>query len=35
VHGGVFTAVIETVPTTDAYLAVKYKSQLAVGLKTT
>jgi 1,4-dihydroxy-2-naphthoyl-CoA hydrolase len=32
VHGGVFTAVIETVATTGAYLAVKDRGQLAVGV---
>ncbi len=32
VHGGVFTAIIETVATTGAYLAVKDRGQLAVGL---
>lgn len=32
VHGGVFTAVIETVATTGAYLAVKDRDQLAVGV---
>lgn len=32
VHGGVFTAVIETVATTGAYTAVKDRDQLAVGV---
>ncbi len=32
VHGGVFTAVIETVATTGAYQAVKDRGQLAVGV---
>jgi 1,4-dihydroxy-2-naphthoyl-CoA hydrolase len=32
VHGGVFTAVIETVATTGAYQAVKDQGQLAVGV---
>jgi 1,4-dihydroxy-2-naphthoyl-CoA hydrolase len=32
VHGGVFTAVIETVATTGAYLAVEDRGQLAVGV---
>ena len=32
VHGGVFTAVIETVATTGAYQAVKDRDQLAVGV---
>lgn len=32
VHGGVFTAVIETVASTGAYLAVKDRGQLAVGV---
>ena len=32
VHGGVFTAVIETVSTTGAYLAVEDRVQLAVGV---
>jgi 1,4-dihydroxy-2-naphthoyl-CoA hydrolase len=32
VHGGVFTAVIETVATTGAYSAVKDRGQLAVGV---
>ena len=32
VHGGVFTAVIETVATTGAYQAVKDRNQLAVGV---
>ncbi len=32
VHGGVFTAVIETVVTTGAYSAVKDRGQLAVGV---
>ena len=32
VHGGVFTAVVETVTTTGAYQAVKDQGQLAVGL---
>jgi uncharacterized protein (TIGR00369 family) len=32
VHGGVFTAVIETVATTGAYEAVKDQGQLAVGI---
>jgi uncharacterized protein (TIGR00369 family) len=32
VHGGVFVAVIETVATTGAYLAVKDQGQLAVGV---
>lgn len=32
VHGGVFTAVIETVATTGAYTAVKDNGQLAVGV---
>jgi uncharacterized protein (TIGR00369 family) len=32
VHGGVFTAVIETAATTGAYQAVKDRGQLAVGV---
>ena len=32
VHGGVFTAVIETVATTGAYQAVEDRGQLAVGV---
>jgi 1,4-dihydroxy-2-naphthoyl-CoA hydrolase len=32
VHGGVFTAVIETFATTGAYQAVKDRGQLAVGV---
>jgi 1,4-dihydroxy-2-naphthoyl-CoA hydrolase len=32
VHGGVFTAVIETFATVGAYLAVKDRGQLAVGV---
>lgn len=32
VHGGVFTAVIETLATTGAYTAVKDRGQLAVGV---
>jgi 1,4-dihydroxy-2-naphthoyl-CoA hydrolase len=32
VHGGVFTAVIETLATTGAYQAVKDRGQLAVGV---
>jgi 1,4-dihydroxy-2-naphthoyl-CoA hydrolase len=32
VHGGVFTAVIETVATTGAFEAVKDRGQLAVGV---
>jgi 1,4-dihydroxy-2-naphthoyl-CoA hydrolase len=32
VHGGVFTAVIDTVATTGAYQAVKDRGQLAVGV---
>ena len=32
VHGGVFTAVIETVATTGAYQAVKDQGQLGVGV---
>jgi 1,4-dihydroxy-2-naphthoyl-CoA hydrolase len=32
VHGGVFTAVIETVATTGAYQAVRDRGQLAVGV---
>ncbi len=32
VHGGVFTAVIETVATTGAYQAVKDQGQLGVGI---
>jgi 1,4-dihydroxy-2-naphthoyl-CoA hydrolase len=32
VHGGVFTAVIETVATTGAYQSVKDRGQLAVGV---
>ena len=32
VHGGVFTAAIETVATTGAYQAVKDRGQLAVGV---
>jgi len=32
VHGGVFTAVIETVATTGAYQVVKDQGQLAVGV---
>ena len=32
VHGGVFTAAIETAATTGAYYAVKDKGQLAVGV---
>ncbi len=32
VHGGVFTAVIETVATTGAYLAVEDQGRLAVGV---
>jgi 1,4-dihydroxy-2-naphthoyl-CoA hydrolase len=32
VHGGVFTAVIDTVATTAAYQAVKDRGQLAVGV---
>jgi uncharacterized protein (TIGR00369 family) len=32
VHGGVFTAVIETAATTGAYHAVKDRNQLAVGI---
>ncbi len=32
VHGGVFTAVIETVATTGAYLAVKDQGKLGVGI---
>ena len=32
VHGGVFTAVIETVATVGAYHAVKDQGQLAVGI---
>ena len=32
VHGGVFTAVIETAATTGAYQPVKDRSQLAVGV---
>ena len=32
VHGGVFTAVIETAATTGAYHAVKDRDQLAVGV---
>ena len=35
VHGGVFTAVIETVATTGAYHAVKDRGQLAVGVNNT
>ncbi len=32
VHGGVFTAVIETVATTGAYAAVKDEGRLAAGI---
>jgi 1,4-dihydroxy-2-naphthoyl-CoA hydrolase len=32
VHGGVFTAIIETFATVGAYLAVKDRGQLAVGV---
>lgn len=35
VHGGVFTAVIETVATTGAYHAVKDRHQIAVGVNNT